>query len=112
MSWPNDVHGDVFRSIEKEGFDFSQEVEIDFQLEFEHWPLSKDEKNFISESFAGVVFIDPDEEDIELGEGIGYAQFQLTNKLTYEFVISTLEESTKKAAHIGGRCEYWGVMFE
>jgi hypothetical protein len=34
MNWPNDVDGDVLRRLESIGFEFDQETDIDFNIDF------------------------------------------------------------------------------
>ena len=38
MSWPETADGDVFRRLQSSQFDFSSLREIDFNVDFEHWP--------------------------------------------------------------------------
>lgn len=112
MNWPNDADGDVLRRLEGNGFNFEKEVEIDFNIDFNHWPLTNEEKEQINNLYPDASFYDPDEEDIEEGNLIGYVQFQLIAKLTYELVMSTQEKVTEQMKQFGGWCESWGVMQE
>lgn len=41
MEWPNDADGGVFRSLQDDGFDFEKECSIDFNIDFDHWPLDE-----------------------------------------------------------------------
>jgi hypothetical protein len=110
MNWPSDVDGDVLRRLESIGFDFDQETDIDFNIDFDHWPLSENEIKAVKELYPNSQFCEPDEEDIEEGNLIGYALFHITAKLTYELVMGTQEEVTNKMKLYGGWCESWGVM--
>ena len=112
MSWPNDVDGDVFRRMEENGFDFTIEYAIDFNIDFDSWPLDKSTKESILAMFPSCEFVEPDEEDIAEGNTIGYAQFQIVAKPTHELVVSIQEQVTKKLKRLGGWCESWGVMQE
>ncbi len=112
MGWPNDADGDVLRRLKEGGFKFDEEAEIDFNIDFNHWPLTNDEKNQIKYFYPECVFFEPDEEDIEEGNLIGYVQFKLVAKLTYELVTSTQEKVTNQMKKYGGWCESWGVMQE
>ena len=47
MNWPNDADGDVFRRLEEKNFDFDSTVQVDFNIDFDHWPLSKEEQEFV-----------------------------------------------------------------
>lgn len=110
MNWPNDEDGDVLRRLEESGFNFDKEVEIDFNIDFNHWPLTNEEKEKIKSLYPGALFYDPDEDDIEEGNLTGYVQFQLIAKLTYELVMGTQKKATEQMKQFGGWCESWGVM--
>jgi len=112
MNWPNDADGDVFRRLEADGFNFNNEHEIDFNLDFDFWPLSPKTIELIQKLFPTIEIIDPDEEDIENGELVGYMQFKIIEKLTYELVVRTQKITTDKVKEFGGRCESWGVLVE
>jgi len=112
MSWPNDADGEVLRRLEENDFNFDNDVLIDFNIDFNHWPLSNSEKQELLKLYPNCEFFDPDKEDIENGETIGYVQFQINSKLTYELVMNTQESVTNKVKQIGGWCESWGLMQE
>lgn len=112
MNWPNDADGDVFRRLEEKNFDFDSTVQVDFNIDFDHWPLSKEEQEFVKGLYPNSELIDPDEEDIEAGDDMGYVQFQVVGKLTYELVIEVQGAVTNQMRQIGGVCESWGVMQE
>ena len=112
-SWPNDVNGDVFRSLEKHGFDFEKEHLVDINLDFDHWPLTEDELSYVKSLYPTIEIILPDEgEDIGNGVDVGFLQFQVKTKLTYEYIVITQEEITGKISKIGGWCNSWGVLHE
>ncbi len=83
MSWPNDADGDVLRRLESDGFDFTKEHSIDFNIDFNVWPLSDDTIRAIENKFPGCEFIDPDEEDIKNGDVTGYVQFRIKEKQSF-----------------------------
>ncbi len=112
MKWPNDADGDVFRRLEDSGFNFDEEATIDFNIDFNHWPLSNEEKKGIRNLYPECVFYNPDKEDIEGGDLIGYVQFKIVSKLTYELVMETQELVTNQMKQYDGWCEPWGVMQE
>lgn len=112
MNWPDDVDGDVLRRMESSGFDFNKEHEIDFNIDFDHWPLSDEEKNIITNLYPNCEFVDPEPEDIEEGDDLGYAQFVIKDKITYELVMDVQEKVTNNMKEIGGWCESWGVLQE
>jgi len=108
MDWPNDADGDVLRRMQESGFDFARAVDIDF----DHWPLSDDEKKLVTDLYPDSDFIDPDAEDIDEGIDTGFVLFQIRGKVTYELVINTQKSVTRQMEKIGGLCESWGVMQE
>ena len=112
MNWPDDADGDVLRSLEEDGFDFDKEYLVDFDVDFNKWPLSQEEKIEIKKLYPQSRFFDPDEEDIEDGNTIGYVNIQIKSKITYEFVVKTQEELSRVMEPFGGFCEAWGVMSE
>src|SRR3954468_18962149 len=38
MNWPNYADGDVMRRLQRSGFSFDSETEIDFSVDFDRWP--------------------------------------------------------------------------
>lgn len=110
MNWPNDADGDVFRRLEENGFNFEKEYEIDFNIDFNSWPLSDEIIASIRSLYPSIEVIEPDEEDLESGENIGYMQFQVVSKLTYDLVMDIQKQVTEKVKKYGGWCESWGVM--
>ncbi|GAB1266728.1 ribonuclease E inhibitor RraB [Aurantivibrio infirmus] len=110
MTWPNNADGDVFRRLESDNFDFSMEYEIDFNIDFEHWPLSTNECEHIVGLYPNAEIIDPDEEDLEEGIDVGYVLIKIRNELQYEFIINTQQLLTEQMSNIGGVCESWGVL--
>jgi hypothetical protein len=112
MNIPNDADRDVLRRMAEHGFDFSHPAVIDFNIDFDHWPLRSDEMEIIKTKFPNAVAIDPNAEDLKDGNAIGYVQFQLIDLVTYELVVSTQDIATDLTKRIGGICESWGVMQE
>ena len=109
MKWPNDVDGDVFRRLEEHGFNFDTVCEIDFNIDFNSWPLDTETIASIRNLYPTIEIIEPDEEDLEDGDNIGYLQFQIVDKLTYDLVIKVQRDVTEKVTQYGGRCESWGA---
>ena len=109
MNWPEDEDGDVFRMLDKRGFDFNKEVKIDFEIDFDHWPLSKNEIDAITRLYPGCEFNDPDEDDIAEGLLNGTVNLQIISNLTYDFVVRKQKEITRKVKPYGGWCESWGT---
>lgn len=110
MEWPNDADGGVFRSLQDDGFDFEKECSIDFNIDFDHWPLDEKTVKEIRGLYPQCRFINPDEEDLADGTTTGYVQFQVSEKLTYDLVMETQKRVTHQMNPIGGWCESWGVV--
>ncbi len=111
MNWPHDADGDALRRLEKRGFDFTEETIIDFNIDFEHWPLPEDVQQQLQILFPRFNTIEPDEEGSKLGM-TGYVQFKLKAKLTYELVFNTQRRVTEQMEPYGGWCESWEVALE
>ena len=60
MTWPNDADGDVFRNLEKEKFDFDKVYSIDVNIDFDHWPLTSNELQFIKLHFSEFEIVNPE----------------------------------------------------
>lgn len=102
--WPSDVDGDVFRRLDAARFDFSKEVDIDFNIDFKTWPPSPDLIRSLEKQFANVKVYTPD------SDGDGYVQVSLRTLVTYDLVMSMQATLTGLAATDGGVCESWGVL--
>ena len=61
MNFPNDVDGDVLRRLKESGFNFEKETVVDFNIDFNHWPLSSNEKEAIGKLYPNCEFYDPDD---------------------------------------------------
>lgn len=110
MIYPDDVDGDVFRRLNESGFDFCKEVEVDFNLDFNYWPLKEDTIKYLFNEFPNGKVVEPDEEDLAKGIDKGYFTFSVKTLLTYEFVMSMQEKLTKMLSNYDGYCDSWGVM--
>ena len=104
MTWPKDADGDVFRSLEEDGFDFTKDCVVDFNVDFESWPPSTEAITLLNEKYNNVEIIEPD------GEFEGYIEIQIPASLSYEFVIRTQKEITNLMKNYGAKCESWEVM--
>jgi hypothetical protein len=103
-AWPSDVDGDVFRRLGANEFDFSKEVHIDFNIDFDTWPPSPELMAVLESRFSNVEVYVPDP------SGDGYVQITLCALLTYDLVMATQASLTALAAPYGGICESWGVL--
>ncbi len=101
--WPGDADGDVLRAMHDDGFDFEQEVDIDFMVDFDVWPPAPAFLALLAARYPDLEVVEPDSEDD------GYVQFVVTARLTYELVMSVQAEVTAMAAPFGGVCESWGA---
>jgi hypothetical protein len=110
MKWPEDADGDVLQRLEENNFDFDKETTIDFIIDFNHWPLTEEEKIEIKKLYPECELYNPDEEDIAEGNLNGHVQFQVVDKLTYELVIKTQETATEQMKKYNGWCDSWSVM--
>lgn len=102
--WPDDADGDVFRRMQESGFDFSQTVDIDFNVDFDQWPPAPAFLKQLRGTYPNAQVIKPQ-------DGYrGYVQFVVRSVLTYELVMSTQSSVSAMAAPSGGVCESWGAM--
>jgi hypothetical protein len=106
MIWPDDADGDVMRSLEDSGFDFSREHAIDFNVDFEDWPPPDEALLAIRRKFPDAEVYEPEDEDP------GYVLFQVRAPVSYELVMRVQRETTELMAPFDGRCEFWGVLQE
>ena len=102
--WPNDADGDVFRRLERSGFDFTAVWDIDFNIDFESWPPPDALLTRLKREYEKVEVIEPE------NESRGYVTFVVKAKLTYELVMSTQDKVSEIAKPFGGICESWGVL--
>jgi hypothetical protein len=104
MTWPKTADGDVFRSLESKGFDFTKVTKIDFEVDFKSWPPRQDALDILKKNYPSIEFIDTDESHL------GYAHLEIHDFLTYELVLSMQERITALVSKFGGACEAWGVL--
>lgn len=109
MSFPNDVDGDVLRRLEYNGFNFEKEAVVDFNIDFNHWPLNSNEKEAIVKLYPNCEFYDPDDEDIDNGDLNGYVQFTIFTKIEHGFIVKIQRDVTNQMKQFGGWCDSWGV---
>jgi hypothetical protein len=86
-NWPDDADGDVMRRLQDANFDFSREVELDFNVDFETWPPNE-------EVMASLARIRPDAR-LTLYDEDKCVLIQITALLTYHFVLSVQAELTE-----------------
>lgn len=100
MHWPNDADGDAMRRLRDTGFDFSHEVEIDFNIDFDRLPPHPSVIDRFKEKFPS------SRASIE-DDGI---LLQVRARVTYSFVTEMQAELTQISAPFGGRCDSWGLF--
>ena len=100
MSWPTDADGDVFRSLEDDGFDFSAHALIEFNVDVKDPATWGDAVDAVMEAYP----------DAAIGEEEGYFVVQITAPLTYDYVIAMQKKLTDLTAKFGGKCDSWGVL--
>lgn len=110
MNFPDDVDGDVLRTLEENGFDFERVVDIDFIIDFDHWPLTEEENKSIKTLYPDCEFLDPDEVDLTEGVTNGSVEIVISSKLSYDLVVKTQEKLTSEMKPFGGWCDSWGVL--
>ena len=104
MAWPNDADGDVLRRLKDNGFDFTKEYEIEFNVDFDNWPPPEEAINKVKENYPNTEIVEP-EEGYE-----GYLLFQVRVKVSYDLVTSIQRKVSELVKPYGGVCESWGVM--
>ncbi len=104
MDWPNDPDGNVFRILQSQGFDFSKDYIVDFNVDFDLWEPSAEALTRLKALVGEVVLFEPYEGDP------GYVQFKFQGIITYEKVVEIQRQITNEMALYGGRCESWGAM--
>jgi hypothetical protein len=108
--WPDDADGDVLRRLEAQGFDFTKEYDIDFNVDFEKWPPSADAIKELGSNYQLVEVIEP--ETVE-GEGFeGYLTIKIRSKVSYDFVVATQAKVKALMKQYGAWCDSWGVLHD
>ena len=108
MTWPNDIDGDMFRSLDENGFDFTKEHLVDFIIDFDHWPLTEDEVTVVKSFNPNCEFVEPEDDELQDEASQGYVQFQKETILSYDLIVETQREATEAMEQFGGYCDSWG----
>ena len=104
--WPDGADGDVLRRLADDGLDFSKPYEIDFNIDFEHWPPQSEAFERVRARYPAASLIAPDD-----GFG-GYILVCVSALLTYDLVMEVQRDLTQLTAPFGGVCESWGVLHD
>jgi hypothetical protein len=105
MEWPKTADGDVFRRLQSDNFDFSEEVEIDINIDFQEWPPSRECVMKILEEWPDAKLSPPKSEDDS-----GYVYLTISQVLSYEFIVNKQEEITANLSEYGAYCNSWGLF--
>lgn len=104
MAFPDDVDGDVLRRLEQSGFDFSKEVLIDFNVDFESWPPPADAIALLSAEYPSTKVYGPED-----GEQ-GCVHFQVYGRVSHDLVCTIQKYVAGLMAPFHGSCDSWGVL--
>ena len=107
--WPDDTDGDVLRILDERGFDFSCDHNIEFNIDFKHWPLNQTEQEQVREKLPMARFIDPTEEDIADGDDSGFVICVVKGQVSYDFVVKEQKRLSDLFASMDGHCDSWAV---
>lgn len=102
--WPDDADGDVLRRMVEDGFNFNEEVDIDFNIDFEKWPPCEEVLEVLHAQFPRMEIYSPD------AHGSGYVQIVITAVVTYDLVMFMQASVSEMVAKFGGVCDSWGMM--
>jgi hypothetical protein len=102
-SWPDDADGEVLRLLAENGFDFSAEVPIEFNVDVEEWPPGEAMLVALRKHYDDV-------ECVEAEDGDRFVQFVVTARVSYELVTSVQRAATELAAPFGGWCDSWAAL--
>ena len=109
MTYPDDGNGDVFRRLEKHGFDFKKEHTVDFHAVFS----TEKEADFIARMYL---------EDLRSGQKISNIEtkphevggmcldLSIEMTVSYDSVTAFETELANRVAQVEGYLDGWGVM--
>jgi hypothetical protein len=100
MNWPNDADGDVMRRLQRSGFSFDSETEIDFNVDFDRWPPDLSLMDILQTELPSA----------KLSVYDDYILVRMRARVTYPFVIKMQADLTQISAAFGGKCESWGCF--
>jgi hypothetical protein len=102
--WPNDADGNVFRSLESQGFDFSKKYIIDFNIDLGDVLRSEEALEVLRTKYPSAEIYDHSDDDPP------YLQLQITSKLSYPFVMKIQSDLTNVMRPFNAWCDSWGVL--
>jgi|SRR3954451_10621835 hypothetical protein len=103
-SWPSDADGDVFRSLQRQGFDFSKEYKIDFDIDFSGNCIPPEAFCVLIDAYPGTEIVG------QTNECPPYIKMQVHAKVDYSFVVKMQDRLSEIMRPFGGWCESWGVL--
>jgi len=104
MSSKNEKTRRVLKDLKKNGFDFSKESNIEFNVAFEKWPPSQTSLDNLRDNFPIVRIQEPSERD-----RLGYATMVVKTLVTYDCILATEEKIRKLVEGCDQSCQSWGV---
>lgn len=104
--WPDDDDGDALRQLASIGFDFDAAHRIDFHVDFERWPPSREFIARLGEQYPDLSMVEPGEDDS------GYLIVTIDDRLSYQRLQAVQQQVSALAAPYGGWCRSWGVPHE
>ena len=104
MIWPADADGDVFRRLLAFGFDFGRAVSVNYVVDFEVWPPSREALDMLASMFGTLRIVEPDDHEH------GRVEFEERGLLRYDRVASVQSQVCDAMLPFGGICDSWGVL--
>ena len=105
MDFPGDAHGDALRRIyADEDFNPENEYLIDFNVDFNSWPPSNEAIKILEAKYGKVDYYEDDD-----GKD-GYLNVQINGLVSYDFIISKMDEISEMIENEDGYSNCWGVM--
>lgn len=102
--WPQDADGDVLRRLAARGFDFSRDIAIDFNVDFDEWPPAPEALELLRASYGALELFEP------FDGSAGYILFQVIGRVSYESITAIQRDASSAMRPFGGICESWGVL--
>jgi len=107
MNWPYDKDGKLLERLRRDAINLSQKHFIEFNIDFQHWPPSREAIDILKGKYGNVKVFNPGQLN-ELQEG--YLSIMVQAKLSYELVTTMQQEITNCVASFGGYCNSWALL--
>ncbi|MEX2287801.1 MAG: ribonuclease E inhibitor RraB [Planctomycetaceae bacterium] len=109
MKFPDDTNGDIFRMMERDGFDFTSEHVVDFHAVF----ATEEEADriahlYVADHKAGEKFTNIETQPFEEGG----MELTLSKRMlvTYEAVSAFEARLAERVSQVNGYLDGWGVL--